>query len=83
MAHFYAIKQYYKNGTPQTPANYAYDNRNDAEKQFHLLCANAITNSDGADCHAIEWGTLEQGKLERNFYDHAVTPEEPIETLAE
>ena len=73
--HYYAQRQAYKNGQPQTPANYPYTSRDDAEKQFHLLCANAITNSDGFDFASVEFGTVEQGKLERKFYDHTLEQE--------
>ena len=73
--HYYAQRQYYKNGNPQTPDNYPYQERNDAEKQFHLLCANAISNSEGRDFISVEYGTIEQGKVERRFYDFTPEPE--------
>lgn len=68
---YYATKRTAKNGAAVTPANYSYDNRSDAEKQYHLLCASAITNSDGNDLAAIEWGTVEQGAIERKLYTFA------------
>ncbi len=43
---YYATKRTIKNGAAVTPANYSYTNPADGEKQFHLLCANAIANSD-------------------------------------
>ena len=71
--HFYAQKKTVKNGAAQTPANYSYDSRSDAEKQFHLLCASAIANADQNDIVSVEYGTIEQGIVERRFWDH--TPE--------
>lgn len=72
--HYYAQRQYYKNGNPQTPDNYPYQNRDDAEAQYHLLCANAIKNNDGRDFVSVEYGTIEQGKLERIFRDFTPKP---------
>ena len=79
MLHFYAMKRAVKNGTPQTPANYPYASRAEAERQFYLLCASAIANSDENDCIAVEYGTIEQGKVERRFWDFAEPAPEPEE----
>ena len=76
--HYYAQRQFYKNGSPQTPANYAYAKREDAEKQWHLLCSSAITNADGWDFASVEYGTIESGSIERRFYSYPApepTPE--------
>lgn len=67
--HFYAQRQYYKNGIAQTPDNYPYSTRDAAEAQYHLLCANAIRNNEGRDFVSVEYGTIEQGKIERIFRD--------------
>lgn len=82
--HFYAQKQFYKNGTPQTPQNYPYQTRDEAERQFYLLCAAAIANTNGDDFVSVEYGTIEQGKIDRKFWDHTPAPEpepepEPVE----
>jgi len=74
--YYYAQKKTVKSGAAVTPANYSYTERADAEKQYHLLCANAITNSDGNDLAAIEWGTIEQGAIERKLY--SFTQPEPV-----
>ena len=77
--HFYAIKRPVKNGAPQTPGNYPYATRNDAERQFYSLCASAIANGDGNDCIAVEYGTIEQGAIERRFWDFSAPAPEPEE----
>lgn len=73
--HFYAQRKTVKNGSAQTPANYPYTTRNEAERQFYLLCAAAIANTDGNDLVSVEYGTIEQGIIERRFWDHTPEPE--------
>ena len=82
MFNYYATKRTVKNGTPQTPANYSYTERLEAERQYHLLCAAACQNADGNDLCAIEMGTIEHGTIERRFYDfrQPEAAEEPEET---
>ena len=75
--HFYAQRKAIKDGAAQTPANYSYSTRNEAERQYYLLCASAIANSDGYDIVSVEYGTIEQGAIERRFWDHR--PEEMTE----
>lgn len=65
---YYATKRAVKNGAAVTPANYSYTEHADAEKQFHLLCASAITNSEGNELTSVEWGTIEQGNIERKVW---------------
>ena len=80
MLHYYAQRKAIKNGEAQTPTNYSYgDSRKDAEKQFFLLCANAITNGDGFDIVSVEYGTIEQGAIERRFYDNTEEAAEATE----
>lgn len=71
--HYYAQKKAVKNGQAQTPANYSYQSSNEAERQYYLLCASAIANTDGNDCVSVEYGTIEHGATERRYWDH--TPE--------
>lgn len=73
--HFYAQKKFVKNGTPQTPQNYPYATRAEAERQFYLLCAAAIANTNGDDIVSVEYGTIEQGVLERRFWNYIPEPE--------
>lgn len=76
MMHFYAQKKTVKNGAAQTPANYSYDNRNEAERQFYLLCASAIANADENDMISVEYGTIEQGAIDRRYWDFTPAPNE-------
>jgi hypothetical protein len=69
--HFYAQKKTVKGGQAQTPANYSYATRNEAERQYHLLCAAAIANTDGNDMVSVEYGTIEQGVIERKYWEFA------------
>ncbi len=79
---YYAQRKSILNGQPQT-VNNRYGERREMERQFHLYCANAC---DGAeypfDTDSIEWGTIENGAIERKVYIKPVpepTPEEVTE----
>lgn len=61
---YYAQRKSIKNGQPVAPNN-RYGERAEMERQFHLYCASAATNADGNEVDAVEWGTIEQGALER------------------
>jgi len=74
---FYAQRKSIKNGQPQT-INNRYGTREEMERQFHLYCASAATNADGFEVDSIEWGTIEQGVVERHVWTNA-----PAETPAE
>ena len=76
---YYAQRKEIKNGAGQTPSNYYYETKNEAERQYHLLCANALANSEERDVCEIEYGTLEYGIIERKCWDFRtpVVPEEP------
>jgi len=46
-----------------------YGTRRAMERQFHLFCANALDGDAFVnDLDAIEWGTVEGGKLGRAVY---------------
>ena len=77
---YYAQRKSIKGGQPQTISN-RYGERAEMERQYHLFCASAATNTDGNDVDSIEWGTIEQGKLERKVWIAGTTPVE--ETPAE
>ena len=70
---YYSQRKSIKNGEAQA-VNNRYGERNEMERQFHLYCASACTNSDNNELDAIEWGTLEQGAIERKVY-HNYSPE--------
>ena len=65
---YYAQRKSINNGTPET-VNNRYGTRRAMERQFHLFCANA---NDGEnfpfDIDSIEWGTVENGVIERKLY---------------
>ena len=77
---YYATKRTVKNGAAVTPSNYSYTEHDEAERQFHLLCAAAIRNDDGNDMTSVEWGTIEQGAIERKVW---IAPVEPVEEPTE
>lgn len=65
---YYAQRKSILNGEPQTVVN-KYGTRREMERQFHLFCANACDGEEFVfDADAIEWGTVEQGALERVMY---------------
>lgn len=64
---YYAQRKCVKNGIAVAPNN-RYGERADMERQYHLYCASACTNEADNDMDSIEWGTIEQGALERKVY---------------
>ena len=76
---YYAQRKSIKDGQPQPVVN-KYGDRNEMEYQFHLFCASAV-KTDIRELDSIEWGTLEQGVIERKKYTYtpAVEPEESTE----
>ena len=72
---YYAQRKSIKDGQPQA-INNRFGERADMERQFHLYCASAATNADGNDVDSIEWGTIEQGVLERKTWVWPVEAEE-------
>jgi hypothetical protein len=74
---YYAQRKSIKNGEPVTPNN-RYGTRAEMERQYHLYCASAATNVDDNDVDSIEWGTIENGSIERKRWTKAAPePEEP------
>ena len=81
---YYVIRQYSTNGQRMTPANYPYQTRPEAERQYNLLCAAAWKNEmDVAldtmtvDFESVEIGTVEQGAIERKYFLHTKPQPEP------
>ena len=70
---FYAQRKSINNGEPQPIIN-KYGTREEMEYQFHLFCASAV-KTDVREIDAIEWGTIEQGVIERKKYTKPVEPE--------
>ena len=65
---YYAQRKSILGGEPQA-INNRYGDRRAMERQFHLYCANACDGTEYPfDIDSIEWGTVEQGALERKVY---------------
>lgn len=69
---YYAQRKSINNGELQPIVN-KYGTREEMEYQFHLFCASAV-KTDIRDIDSIEWGTVEQGVIERKRYTRT-TPE--------
>lgn len=79
---YYAQRKSIKDGNPQT-INNRFGTRPEMERQFHLYCASAAVNNDGFEVDSIEWGTVEQGVIERKVWINEPAPEPEPETPAE
>ena len=77
---FYAERKSINEGNVQ-PVVYKTGTQAEMEYQFHLFCASAV-KTDVRDIDSIEWGTVEQGVIERKKYVRPV-PEEPEEVTEE
>lgn len=76
---YYAQRKSVKNGEPVTPNN-RYGERAEMERQYHLYCASAATNADNNEVDSVEWGTIENGIIERKVWIAETEPEtEPEE----
>ena len=71
---YYAQRKSIKGGEAQA-INNRFGERADMERQYHLYCASAATNEAGNDVDSIEWGTIEQGALERKVWEWPVAEE--------
>lgn len=71
---FYAERKSINEGAVQ-PVVYKTGTQSEMEYQFHLFCASAV-KTDVRDIDSIEWGTIEQGVIERKKYTRPVEPEE-------
>lgn len=73
---YYSQRKSIKNGEPVTPNN-RYGERAEMERQYHLYCASAATNEAQNEVDSVEWGTIEQGVLERKRWTWPVEETEP------
>lgn len=73
---YYSQRKSIKNGEPQS-VNNRFGTRQEMERQYHLYCASAATNEAGNDVDSIEWGTVENGIIERKRWTWPVEQEEP------
>ena len=84
--HYYVIRQYTENNERKTPANYAYATRAEAEKQYALMVSamwgREVDKDEPTmvcDCESVELGTIEQGRIKREYLAHEKSEEEPVE----
>lgn len=74
---YYAQRKSVLNGKPQT-VNNRYGTQREMERQYCLFRANACDGQDYPfDLDAIEWGTLENGVIERKVYAKDISPIPP------
>ena len=73
---YYAQRKSVKNGEPVAPNN-RYGARREMERQYHLYCASACSNEAGNERDEIEWGTIEQGIIERKMWVNPVETPTP------
>ena len=78
---FSAQRKSINNGESQAVVN-KYGTQQEMEYQFHLFCASAV-KTDVRDIDSIEWGTVEQGVIERKKYVRPVEVEPEIEIESE
>ena len=76
---YYSERRSIQNGEAKLPV-YKTGTRAEMERQYHLFCASAAINTDGNDVDSIEWGTIEQGKLERKVWITPAPEPEPEPT---
>lgn len=70
---YYAIRWSTKNGV--TTHNERTGEKAQMERQFHLYCASCATNEAGNEFDAVEWGTIEGGKLDRKVWQNTPVAE--------
>lgn len=70
---YYAIRWSTKNGI--TTHNERTGEKAQMERQFHLYCASCATNEAGNEFDAVEWGTIEGGKLDRKVWQNTPAAE--------
>lgn len=80
---WYSERKKVNEGQAVAPVYHTSSDRDAMERQFHLNCANVLdSNNPRNDLDVCEWGTIENGALERKRYTKPVEPEpgeEPVE----
>ena len=66
---FYSTKRS-TDRTGKTVTTDKYGDQVAMEYQYYLFCANSVKNEANNAFDAVEWGTVEGGKLERKVWDH-------------
>ena len=66
---YYSERKKYNNGEAVAPVYHTDPDRDTMERQFHLNCANVLDKQNPRnDLDICEWGTLENGQIERKVY---------------
>lgn len=74
---YYSERKRIKDGVPIAPVYHTGD-QDAMERQYHLNCANVLdANNPRNDLDICEWGTLQDGVLQRNVYTKPEPEEEP------
>ena len=78
---YYSERKKVNNGSAVAPV-YHTGERDAMERQFHLNCANVLDSGNPRnDLDVCEWGTVEQGALERKVYRKPEQPEEVTDNV--
>ena len=74
---WFAQRKSIKNGTV------SFNNRTgeyaEMLRQYFLYCASAATNADGNELDYVEFGTVEQGPIKHEVFNHPAEPAEVVE----
>ena len=77
---YYSERKKINDGQAVAPVYHTNTNRDLMERQFHLNCANVLDpNLARNDLDVCEWGTIENGVIERKVYAKDEPEPEPEE----
>ena len=66
---YYSERKKVNDGQAVAPVYHTDTDRDKMERQFHLNCANVLdSNNPRNDLDVCEWGTIENGVMERKVY---------------
>ena len=66
---YYSERKKVNDGSAVAPVYHTDTDRDKMERQFHLNCANVLDSSlPRNDLDVCEWGTIENGSIERKVY---------------
>ena len=75
---YYSERKKVNNGQAVAPVYHTDVSRDKMERQFHLNCANVLDeNNPRNDLDVCEWGTIENGVIERKVYAKETPAPEP------
>ena len=81
---YYSERKKFNNGQAVAPVYHTGADRDLMERQFHLNCANVLDpNNPRNDLDVCEWGTLENGSIERKVYAKETVNEQEQNTPVE